>query len=176
MAVDAAWLKSLIREIPDFPKPGIGFKDITPLLADAAAFRSTMEAIGERWAGLGIDHVVGIEARGFIPAAPVADRLGAGFVPVRKTGKLPAAVAREEYALEYGVDAVEVHRDVIEAGHRVLIVDDVIATGGTAAASVRLVEGLGGVVVGLAFIVELAFLRGRDLLAGYDLQSLLTYD
>src|SRR3954470_19216175 len=146
MAHDASWLKDHIRDIPDFPKPGVVFKDITPLLADVDAFRFTVDAIADHFAGQTVDKVLGIEARGFIAAAPVAYRFGAGFVPVRKAGKLPWKIEREEYELEYGTDLLEVHRDGIHPGERVLVVDDVLATGGTAAATVRLVEKLGGVV------------------------------
>src|SRR2546421_8686228 len=143
MAHDASWLKDHIRDIPDFPKPGVAFKDITPLLADVDAFRFTVDAIADHFAGQTIDKVLGIEARGFIAAAPVAYRFGAGFVPVRKAGKLPWHVEKEEYVLEYGTDLLEVHRDAVVPGERTLIVDDVMATGGTAAATVRLVEKLG---------------------------------
>src|SRR5438874_7953929 len=158
MAHDASWLKDHIRDIPDFPKPGVVFKDITPLLADVDAFRFTVDAIADHYAGSNVDKVVGVEARGFIAAAPVAYRFGAGFVPVRKAGKLPWEVEKEEYVLEYGTDLLEIHRDAVAPGERVLIVDDVMATGGTAAATVRLVEKLGGTVAGLSFIIELAFL------------------
>src|ERR671914_674541 len=142
MGNDAAWLKDHIRDIPDFPKPGVVFKDITPLLADVDAFRFTIDAIADHFAGQTVDKVLGIEARGFVVAAPVAYRFGAGFVPVRKAGKLPWEIEREQYALEYGTDLLEVHRDAIGAGERVLILDDVLATGGTAAGTVRLVERL----------------------------------
>ncbi|HTN78575.1 MAG TPA: adenine phosphoribosyltransferase [Acidimicrobiales bacterium] len=176
MTVDAAWLEGLVRDVPDFPKPGVVFKDVTPLWADVSAFRFSIDAIADHFAGIDIDRVVGIEARGFILAAPVAYRFGAGFVPVRKPGKLPSEVAGEDYELEYGTDRLEVHRDGVLDGHRVLVVDDVLATGGTAGATVRLVEALGGVVVGLGFLLELGFLRGRDRLTGYDVVSLITYD
>ncbi|HZN12976.1 MAG TPA: adenine phosphoribosyltransferase [Acidimicrobiales bacterium] len=175
MGADAGWLKEYIRDIPDFPKPGVGFKDITPLLADAGALAFTIDALADHFVGQHVDKVLGIEARGFIPAAPVAYRLGAGFIPVRKAGKLPHDIEREEYALEYGTDLLEVHRDAITPGERVAVVDDVIATGGTAAATVALAERLGASVVGLGFIVELAFLQGRDKLAGQDVLSLITY-
>ena len=158
MTVDVTWLEELVRDVPDFPKPGIIFKDVTPLWADASAFRFSIDAIADHYAGVEIDRVVGIEARGFILAAPVAYRFGAGFVPVRKPGKLPAEIASESYELEYGTDTLEIHRDGILAGQRVLVVDDVLATGGTAAATIRLVEGLGGSVVGLGFLLELGFL------------------
>ena len=162
MAADASWLTEHIRDIPDFPRTGVIFKDITPLLGDPDAFRFAVDAIADHFAGVDVDRVIGIEARGFILAAPVAYRRGASFVPVRKAGKLPWAVAREEYALEYGTDKLEIHRDAVMPGERVLVVDDVLATGGTATAAVRLVEGLGGVVVGLGFLIELAVLSGRD--------------
>ena len=174
--MDVERLKERIRDIPDFPRPGVGFKDITPLLADPEAFRSALDSLGDRFADQDIDCVLGIEARGFIAAAPLAYRFGAGFVPVRKGGKLPWQVEKEEYVLEYGTDLLEIHRDAIEPGQRCLIVDDVMATGGTAAATVRLVEKLGGKVVGLAFLVELVFLGGRSKLEGYDTVALLSYE
>src|SRR5438105_6594732 len=167
MAHDASWLKDHIRDIPDFPRPGVVFKDITPLLADVDAFRFAVDAIADHFAGgREVDKVLGVEARGFIIAAPVAYRFGAGFVPVRKAGKLPHSIEAEEYELEYGTDLLEIHRDAVEAGENVLIVDDVLATGGTASATVRLVERLGGSVIGLGFVIELAFLHGRDKLPG----------
>jgi adenine phosphoribosyltransferase len=174
--MDAAWLKERIRDIPDFPKPGVVFKDITPLLGDAGAFCTLVDAMAEPFAATRVDKVLGIEARGFILAAPVAFRFGAAFVPVRKAGKLPWHIESEEYALEYGTDLLEIHRDALAPGERALIVDDVLATGGTAAATVRLVERLGGEVAGLAFAIELAFLGGRRKLDGYDARSLLVYD
>jgi len=176
MTVDATWLEGLVRDVPDFPKPGIVFKDVTPLWADADAFRFSIDAIADHFAGVEVDRVVGIEARGFILAAPVAYRFGAGFVPVRKPGKLPAEIASEDYELEYGTDRLEVHRDGVLAGQRVLVVDDVLATGGTAAATIRLVETLGGLVVGLGFLIELGFLGGRRRLDGYEMVSLITYE
>jgi adenine phosphoribosyltransferase len=176
MTVDVTWLEELVRDVPDFPKPGITFKDVTPLWADASAFRFSIDAIADHYAGVEIDRVVGIEARGFILAAPVAYRFGAGFVPVRKPGKLPAQIASESYELEYGTDTLEIHRDGILAGQRVLVVDDVLATGGTAAATIRLVESLGGSVIGLGFLLELGFLRGRERLTDYELVSLITYE
>ncbi len=176
MEADSGWLKEHIRDVPDFPKPGIGFKDITPLLADAEAFRFTIDALAGHFAGQKIDKVLGIEARGFIPAAAVAYRFGAGFVPVRKGGKLPHLIEQQEYALEYGTDLLEIHRDAIRPGERVVIVDDVIATGGTAAATVALAERLGGDVAGLAFIVELGFLGGREKIPGRDTVVLITYE
>jgi len=168
-------LASYIRDIPDFPKPGIVFKDITPMLGDPAAFAGVVDGIADHYADQSIDLVLGIEARGFIVAAPVAYRFGAGFVPVRKTGKLPWHIEREEYELEYGTDLLEIHRDAVQPGQRVLIVDDVMATGGTAAATARLVEKLGGEIAGFGFIIELAFLAGREKLGGREIVSLLSY-
>jgi adenine phosphoribosyltransferase len=176
MSRDAAWLKDQIRDIPDFPRPGVIFKDITPLLADVDAFRFTVDAIADHFGGMRIDRVLGVEARGFIIAAPVAYRCGASFVPVRKAGKLPAEVESEEYELEYGSDLLEVHRDGVHPGDTVVIIDDVIATGGTAVAAVSLAERLGGTVAGLAFVIELGFLNGRRQLEGYDVLSLLNYE
>ena len=172
--VDAGRLKDLIRDVPDFPRPGIVFKDITPLLADDEAFRGTVDSIADAFAGERVDKVLGIEARGFILAAPVAYRFGAGFVPMRKAGKLPWHTEHEGYELEYGTDRLEVHRDAVGAGDRVLIVDDVLATGGTAMAAVRLVERLGASVAGLGFVIELGFLGGRQAL-GRDFVSLVTF-
>ncbi|HYT79077.1 MAG TPA: adenine phosphoribosyltransferase [Actinomycetota bacterium] len=168
-------IKGLIRDIPDFPQPGIVFKDITPLLADDDAFSSVIDLIVVRYGRGNIDKVVGIEARGFILASPVAYHFGAGFVPVRKEGKLPWDTEREEYALEYGTAVLEIHKDAIGSGDRVLIVDDVLATGGTARATAKLVERLGGKVIGIACLIELTFLKGRDNVAGYDFFSLITY-
>lgn len=168
-------LGDLVRDIPDFPKPGVVFKDLTPLLADPEAFRQVLDGLAEPYRSARIDKVVGIEARGFIVAAPLADRLRAGFVPVRKPGKLPWRIERQEYELEYGSDLLEIHHDAVHRGERVLIADDVIATGGTAAATCRLVERLGGEVVGLAFVVELGFLSGAAALAGRPYHSLLRY-
>ncbi len=168
-------IKGLIRDIPDFPQPGIVFKDITPLLADDDAFSSVIDLIVVRYGRGNIDKVVGIEARGFILASPVAYHFGAGFVPVRKEGKLPWDTEREEYALEYGTAVLEIHKDAIGSGDRVLIVDDVLATGGTAKATAKLVERLGGKVIGIACLIELTFLKGRDNVAGYDFFSLITY-
>ncbi len=175
MGVTTEALAGLIRDIPDFPKPGVVYKDITPLLADDEAFATAIDSLSEPFAYRGIDRVLGIEARGFIVAAPVAYRFSAGFVPVRKAGKLPWKIEREEYELEYGTDLLEVHRDAVKPGEAVLIVDDVMATGGTAAATVRLVEKLGGQVAGLAFLIELDFLHGRDRLDGHEIVSLLHY-
>ena len=168
-------LRSRVRDIPDFPQPGIVFKDITPLLADPVALSSVIDEIV---VGLGrgtVDKVVGIEARGFIIAAPVAYHMAAGFVPIRKRGKLPWKTESESYKLEYGEETIEIHADAIAPGERIAIVDDVLATGGTAAAAARLVERLGGSVVSMAFLIELAFLKGREKLEGYDIVSLLQY-
>lgn len=168
-------LKALIREVPDFPKPGINFFDITTLLKDPAGLKAVLDALRDRYNGQGIDQVIGIEARGFFFAPAVAYSIGAGFVPVRKPKKLPAATERVEYALEYGTDTLEIHNDAIQPGQKVLIVDDVLATGGTAAAVASLVQRLGGTVVGLGFVLELDFLGGRNRLPGLDIQSLLHY-
>lgn len=173
---DAGWLKDHIRDIPDFPRPGVVFKDLTPLLADGPSFRSCIDSLVDHVGGRPVDAVVGIEARGFIFAAPVAERLGAGFVPVRKPGKLPWHVEHEAYALEYGTDALEVHRDALAPGAQVLLVDDVLATGGTASAAAALVERLGARVVALGFVIELGFLNGRSRLPGRDVLSLLAYE
>ena len=175
MAADTTWLTTNIRDIPDYPKPGVTFRDITPLLGHPDAFRFTVDAIADRFSGIDVDRVVGIEARGFILAAPVAYRGGAAFVPVRKAGKLPWAVAREEYLLEYGTDKLEIHRDAIHPRERILVVDDVLATGGTAAATGRLIETLGGVIVGFGFLIELSELNGRARLGEHRVESLTTY-
>lgn len=171
----ATYLKSLIREVHDFPKPGINFYDITTLLKDKAGFRETIDALQEHYRRDPIDIVVGIEARGYFFAPAMAHAFGAGFVPVRKPKKLPHQVHSIEYALEYGTDVLEMHSDAIEPGQNVLIVDDVLATGGTAAAVAKLVEMAGGKVAGLGFVIELEFLRGRQKLPGYDVFSLLQY-
>lgn len=169
-------LSKLIRSVPDFPKPGIVFKDITTLAKDPEGLRTAVDTIASRYEKAGVDVVVGIESRGFIFGAAVAYKLGVGFVPARKPGKLPAATVRAEYSLEYGTDAIEMHRDAILQGQRVLIVDDLLATGGTAAAAVKLVETLGGQVVALAFLIDLTFLNGRAKLAGYEVFSLIECD
>jgi adenine phosphoribosyltransferase len=169
-------LKQIIREVPDFPKPGILFYDITTLLKDAAGFKAVIDALQAHYRDTRVDLVLGIEARGFIFAPALAYALGAGFIPVRKPNKLPAKTVRETYQLEYGADSLEVHADAIQPGQNVLIVDDLLATGGTAAAVGRLVEKLGGKVAGFGFVVELDFLKGRDKLPGYDVFSLLHYD
>jgi adenine phosphoribosyltransferase len=175
MAADTTWLTQHIRDVPDFPRAGVIFRDITPLLGAGDAFRLTVDALADCFTDLGVDRVIGIEARGFIIAAPVAYRLGAGFVPVRKAGKLPWAVAREEYTLEYGTDKLEIHRDAVLPGERVVVIDDVLATGGTAEACLKLVVGLGGVVAGVGMIIELAGLGGRARLGAYDIHTLVTY-
>jgi adenine phosphoribosyltransferase len=168
-------LKQMIRHVPDFPKPGILFYDITTLLRDAAGFRQAVEAMAAPFRGRAVDLVVGVESRGFILGAAVADRLGVGFVPVRKSGKLPSKTLRATYDLEYGTDSLEIHRDGVEPGQRVLIVDDLLATGGTARATVDLVRQLGGVVVGVAFLIELAELNGRARLAEEPVHVVLAY-
>jgi adenine phosphoribosyltransferase len=168
-------LKKVIREIPDFPKPGITFYDLTTLFRSATAFRIATDKMIERYRGEKIDAIVGIEARGFVVASAMARELEAGLVLVRKPAKLPAEVESEEYSLEYGTGRIEVHRDAISAGQRVLVVDDVLATGGTAAAAGRLVDRLGGVVEGFAFMVELGFLNGRRLLGATPVFSLIHY-
>ena len=168
-------LRSLIREVPDFPKPGINFYDITTLLKDPAGFKDVIDALSDHYRSTPIDVVLGIEARGFIIAPAVAYALGYGFIPVRKEKKLPAERERIEYALEYGTDVLEIHKDAIATGQNVLIIDDVLATGGTASAVARLVEMLHGKVAGLGFILELDFLKGREKLNGYDVHSLLHY-
>ena len=168
-------LQRYIRDIPDFPKPGVVFKDITPLLADATAFRATVDQFVERYRGRA-DMVLGIESRGFIIGAAVAYGLGTGLAVVRKPGKLPARTYAARYDLEYGSDALEIHHDAVGDHHRVLIVDDLLATGGTAKAKVDLVEQLGGIPVGAAFVIELAFLSGRDALAPLPVHSLIQYD
>ena len=172
---DHDWLKEHIRDIPDFPKEGIVFKDITPLLADKKAFTYTIDALAHHFDRDQIDKVLGIEARGFMVAAPLAYRFTAGLIPVRKKGKLPWEIASEEYELEYGVDHLEIHRDAIDPGERILIVDDVLATGGTARATAHLTERCGGKVAGIATIMELSFLGGREKLADYEILSLISY-
>ncbi|HTW06990.1 MAG TPA: adenine phosphoribosyltransferase [Acidimicrobiales bacterium] len=175
MELVEAQLKDLVRDVPDFPRPGVTFKDITPLLADAHAFSTCTDALAGRFGGEGVDKVIGIEARGFIIAAPIAYRLSAGFVPVRKKGKLPSGVYSDTYELEYGSDTLEVHTDALSAGERVLLVDDVLATGGTAAAARRLVDRLGGQTVGYGCVLELTFLGGRNKLPGLNVEALLNY-
>lgn len=169
-------LKNLIREVPDFPKKGILFYDITTLLRDKTGFAQLIDLFSEHYIGKQIDLILGMEARGFIFGPALAYRLNAGFVPVRKPGKLPAATARVEYELEYGSNALEVHKDAIEKGQRVLIVDDLLATGGTAEATAKLAASLGAEIAGLAFVVELDFLKGREKLKSYPVFSLLHYE
>jgi adenine phosphoribosyltransferase len=168
-------LKAKIRHVPDFPKPGILFYDITTLLNDAEGFRETVAALAAPYRETRVDQVVGIESRGFILGAAVANALGAGFVPIRKPGKLPSRCFREDYALEYGTDGLEIHEDAVQRGHRVLLVDDVLATGGTARAASGLVRRTGAELVGLSFLIELNFLKGREKLAGEDVFSVLQY-
>jgi len=168
-------LKSAIRDVPDFPKPGIVFKDITTLLKDPRLFREAVDLLLDLIGTRRIEKVLAVESRGFILGSLVADRLGVGFVPVRKPGKLPARTLRAEYQLEYGTDAVEIHEDALRSGERVLIVDDVIATGGTARATADLAEKLGATIVAYAFLVELSFLKGREKLAPYEVLSLIRY-
>ena len=166
-------LAKYIRDIPDFPKKGILFKDITPLIGDPAALDETVRQLARPFAALGVKTVVGIESRGFIFGAAVARELKAGFVPLRKPGKLPYKTVRKEYALEYGADAIEIHADAVAAGDKVLMIDDLLATGGTMAAACDLVKGLGGRIVGVAFVIELCFLHGREKLDGFDVKSLI---
>ncbi|MFN8035959.1 MAG: adenine phosphoribosyltransferase [Acidimicrobiia bacterium] len=173
--VDPSWLAAHVRDIPDYPQPGVVFKDITPLLADAAAFAFMVDHLAGPVEAARVDKVLGTEARGFVLAGALARRLDAGFVPVRKAGKLPWEVERLEYALEYGTDSLEIHRDAIRPGERVVICDDVLATGGTAAATVALAERLGAEVVSLAFLIELAFLGGRSRLEEHQVHTLLSY-
>ena len=170
-----AALRQTIRDIPDFPKPGIVFKDITPVLLDAELFGRTVHAMARPFAADGITHVAGIESRGFILGAPIALELDAAFVPIRKPGKLPAVVERVDYALEYGIDALEVHRDALGAGHRVLLVDDVLATGGTAVAACEVIERLGAEVVGCSLLMVLSFLEGQGRLGSRRRSALVTY-
>ena len=167
-------LKKLIRDIPDFPQPGILFRDVTPLLRDAAAFREVTAALAERFRGR-VDAVAGIESRGFIFGAPLAAELGVGFIPIRKAGKLPGDKLALEYALEYGTSILEIHTDAVRHGERILLVDDLLATGGTARAAAGLVEAVGGSVAGIAFVIELLFLDGRKALDGFDVHALLAY-
>ena len=168
-------LEDWIRDIPDFPQKGILFKDITPLLQDGAAFRAAIERLAAHYAGSGIQAVVGVESRGFIFGAALAYLLNCGFIPVRKFGKLPSKTVTVEYALEYGTNVVEMHTDAIKPGQRVLIVDDLLATGGTVSAAMELVEKLGGHIAGIAFLVELTFLKGREQLQGHDVFALIKY-
>jgi len=169
-------LHEKIREVQDFPKEGIGFKDVTPLFNDKEALQYIINQLSEQLKGLNVDIIVGPEARGFLVGTPVAFNLGVGFVPVRKPGKLPWETVRYEYELEYGTDALEIHKDAIKPGQRVAIVDDLLATGGTVLAAAKLIEKLGGEVVSLNFLIELAFLKGKEKLAGYNVQSLVKYE
>lgn len=169
-------LKSCIRTVKDFPKPGIMFRDITTLLKDPSSLRLTLRLMQDRLKDVKIDKVVGIEARGFMFGAMLAERLNAGFVPIRKPGKLPAETFRQTYQLEYGTDSIEIHKDAIQKGDRILLHDDLLATGGTARAAADLIEMIGGEVVKILFIVELDFLNGREKLKGYDIESLVNYD
>jgi adenine phosphoribosyltransferase len=173
MAMTIAELSASIRSVPDFPKLGIVFRDITTLLKDPRGFRTVNEILVERYKGSKIDKVVGIESRGFFFGASLALQLGAGFVPIRKKGKLPAETIREEYALEYGTDIMEIHKDAIVKGERILLHDDLLATGGTIAAATKLVERLGGTIVEIAFLIELAFLNGRRNLGGHEIFSII---
>ena len=175
MASNGHWISDFVRHIDDFPTAGVSFRDITPLLGDGEGFGRAVTELTQRFEGMPADRVLGVEARGFIIAAPVAYRMGAGFVPVRKAGKLPWAVVREEYSLEYGRDKLEIHRDAIHPGERVLVIDDVLATGGTAAATARLVEALGGIVVGVGVLIELEDFGGRAQLEGHLVESLARY-
>lgn len=168
-------LRAAIRDVPDFPKPGIVFKDLTTLLKDPRTYRQAMDLLTESCRDLRPEKIVAIESRGFVPGAVVADRLGIGFAPVRKPGKLPYKRRSRSYALEYGTDSVEIHEDAVSAGERALIVDDVIATGGTAEATGQLVQELGASVAGFAFLVELSFLKGRERLGGADVRSVVVY-
>lgn len=168
-------LKALVRDVPDFPIPGILFRDVTPLLRDPGGLREVVEAMAGEHRGRGIELVAGIESRGFLFGAPLAMALGVGFVPIRKPGRLPAATVRCEYALEYGTNALEMHADAVRPGERVLLVDDLLATGGTARAGAQLVEELGGVVAGMSFVIELGFLSGREAVSGYDVHALIRY-
>ena len=176
LALNSDQLKKLIREVPDFPKPGILFYDITTLLKDKLGYATLIDGLSEHYIGKDIDLVLGMEARGFIFGPAVAYRLNAGFVPVRKPGKLPAATAKYDYALEYGSNTLEIHKDAIQKGQRVIIVDDLLATGGTAEATTKLASSLGAEIVGLGFVIELDFLKGCDRLKEYDVFSLLHYD
>lgn len=168
-------LSTIIRDVPDFPQPGVLFKDITTLLRQPAAFREVIDRLTEPYLTQKVDMVVGMESRGFIFACPIAYRLNAGFVPVRKLGKLPAATLSVEYELEYGKNTLEIHRDAIDPGQRVLVVDDLLATGGTVAATIHLVESLGGIIIGAAFVSELDFLKGRDRLLAYPVHTLIHF-
>ncbi len=168
-----SYLRRYIRDIPNYPKEGVVFRDLTPLFRDPGAFRSAIRWLADRFRGDGVDLVAGVEARGFIVGAPVALELGAGFVPIRKPGKLPWRKVSTSYQLEYGTESIEVHEDAVSRGQRVLLVDDLLATGGTASAAAKLLEGLGATIVGMGFLVELSYLRGRERLSGYRVESLV---
>ena len=168
-------IASLIRDVPNFPKPGIIFKDITPLIGDATGLKLTLDMLAQSFVDQGITTVVGMESRGFIFGVPVAERLNVGFVPVRKPGKLPAAVISEQFELEYGSDTLQMHKDALSTNDRVLIVDDLLATGGTAAATIRMIKNLGATVAGATFVIELDFLKGRERLSNVEIKSLLHY-
>lgn len=172
---DANALRAAIRDVPDFPKPGIVFKDITPILGNGDLFQTSIRLLAETAQGSHIDKVVGIDARGFIFAAAVADRLKAGFVPIRKKGKLPWMTKEEAYSLEYGEASVEIHQDAVQPGEKILLVDDLLATGGTAAAAVRLLDQLEAEIVSVSFLIELAFLNGREKLGGHKITSIISY-
>jgi adenine phosphoribosyltransferase len=176
MSIVASRIRAAIRDIPDFPKPGIIFKDITPILGDPALFAEVVAGLAERYQPMRIDKIAAMESRGFIFGAPLAEKIGAGFVPLRKFGKLPHTTVAETFNLEYGTETLEVHTDAIEPGERVLIIDDLLATGGTAEAAVRLVTRIGGEVVEIAFVVELAFLKGRGRLAGIPVYSMVVFE
>ena len=169
-------LRDFIRNVPDFPKKGIVFRDITTLLKDKSAFKKTIDIMYEKYKAVHIDKMVSVESRGFIFGSVLAYKLGAGFIPVRKPKKLPAQTIREEYKLEYGIDALEIHLDAIQKGERVLIVDDLLATGGTVQATCKLVEKLGGEIIGITFLIELSFLNGREKLKNYDVFSIISYN
>lgn len=175
MASKTIDLKRYIRNIPDWPKKGILFRDITPLLGDPRAFAAAVDALSADFSGAGVDYVAAVEARGFIFGAAVAEKLGAGFVPIRKKGKLPWQTESVTYDLEYGTDILEVHRDAVTSGAKVLMVDDLLATGGTMAAACKLIEKIGGHVAGIAFLVELADLKGREKVVGYKVTSVISY-
>jgi adenine phosphoribosyltransferase len=176
MNVAAARIRAAIRDIPDFPKPGILFKDITPILSDPALFAEVLAGLAKRYQPMRIDKIAAMESRGFIFGAPLAEKIGAGFVPLRKFGKLPHATVAETFNLEYGTETLEVHIDAIRAGERVVIIDDLLATGGTAQAATRLVRRIGGEVVEMAFVVELAFLKGRERLDGFPVYSMVVFE
>ena len=175
MSVQAGELEKYIRSIPDWPKKGILFRDITPLLAEPKAFTTAIDALCEGFTGMGIDHVAAVEARGFIFGAGVAEKLGAGFVPIRKKGKLPFKTETITYDLEYGTDSLEVHSDALSKGGKVLMLDDLLATGGTMAAACKLIEKIGGQIMGITFLIELSDLAGRSKLSGYKINTVISY-